>query len=143
MNKGEERSKRAEQERLNRKEQDLLDGVRRGEKDAFDRIFEGYEKMVFRVAYGVVGEREAAKDVLQEVFLSVHKNLHGFIGRSSLRTWIYRITFNAALAQVKKRSFLPLFDSLLHVSEPRQPVHQVGIKLLFLLSLHGKLLQYL
>ena len=106
---------------MDNKERELLDGVKRGDEGAFDRIFEEYEKMVFRVAYGVVGEREAAKDVLQEVFVSVYKNLKGFAERSSLRTWIYRITFNAALAQTRKRSFLPLFDFLLHRPDRSDP----------------------
>ena len=110
--------------KLDKNERDLLDRLRKGEERAFDRLFEENQEMVLRVAYNLVGEREAAKDVLQEVFISIHKNLAGFAGRSSLRTWIYRITFNAALAQTKKRSFLPLFDFLFQKAGTSDPLEE-------------------
>ncbi len=109
---------------MNRKESELLDRYAKGDEGAFELIFEEYRTMVFRVAYGLVGKREDALDVSQEVFLRLHKHLKGFKSESSLRTWIYRITLNRALSQLRKRQFLPLFDFLLHKPGESDPLRQ-------------------
>ncbi len=63
---------------------------------AFEEIFERYQSMVFNLAYRVLGDREEAQDVSQEVFLSIYKKLSNFRGECSIRTWIYRIAINCA-----------------------------------------------
>ncbi len=97
---------------LNKKEKKLLTAYKNGGPSAFEAIFAEYRELVFRVAYSLTGEREAALDISQEVFLRLYKHLKSFKGQSSLRTWIYRITLNRALSHLKKRTFLPLFDFL-------------------------------
>ena len=97
---------------MHKSEKELLEAYRQGAAGAFDRIFEAYRDMVFRVAFALTGERESALDVSQEVFLRLHKHLKRFRGESSLRTWIYRIALNRSLSQLRKRTFLPLPDLL-------------------------------
>jgi RNA polymerase sigma-70 factor (ECF subfamily) len=60
----------------------------------FDEVFQHYHGMVFQLAYRILGEREEALDLAQEVFLSVFRRMNRFRGESSLKTWIYRITLN-------------------------------------------------
>lgn len=98
---------------MDKKEHELLDRFKNGDQDAFVEIFKGHKEMIFRVAYSLAGERETAKDITQDVFIRIYKHLAGFAARSSLRTWIYRITINVAKDYSRKRSFLPLFDALL------------------------------
>lgn len=62
----------------------------------FDALFERYHSLVFHLACRVLGDREEALDVCQEVFLTVHRKLPRFRGDSSLKTWIYRIALNRA-----------------------------------------------
>lgn len=62
----------------------------------FDGLFERYHSLVFHLAYRILGEREEALDITQEVFLTVYRKLPLFRGESSLKTWIYRITINRA-----------------------------------------------
>jgi RNA polymerase sigma-70 factor, ECF subfamily len=62
----------------------------------FDQLFERYSSMVFRLAYQVLGDREEALDVSQEVFLTIHRKLDSFRGESSLKTWIYCIAAHRA-----------------------------------------------
>ena len=64
--------------------------------ETFDEIFHRYQSMVFSLAFRLLGEREEALDVTQEVFLSVYRKLRHFRGASSLKTWIYRIAINHA-----------------------------------------------
>ena len=52
--------------------------------------------MVFQLAFALLGDREEALDVSQEVFLRVFRTLGGFRGDATLRTWIYRIVINQA-----------------------------------------------
>ena len=62
----------------------------------FEEIFERYHPLVFHLAYRILGEREEALDVCQEVFLQVYCKLGRFRGESSVKTWIYRIAINRA-----------------------------------------------
>ncbi|MBZ5498436.1 MAG: sigma-70 family RNA polymerase sigma factor [Acidobacteriia bacterium] len=64
--------------------------------EAFEEIFKRYHSMVFSLTIRILGDREEALDVSQEVFFSVFRKLHRFRGESSLKTWIYRIAINRA-----------------------------------------------
>jgi RNA polymerase sigma-70 factor, ECF subfamily len=66
----------------------------RGDGPAFGRLVSLHEGMVFNLALRLLGDREEARDLAQDVFLKVYRALASFQGRSSLRTWIYRITVN-------------------------------------------------
>lgn len=63
---------------------------------AFEEIFRRHQSMVFNLTYRILGDREEALDVTQEVFLAVFRKLNRFRGQSSLKTWIYRIAVNRA-----------------------------------------------
>ncbi len=65
-------------------------------KVAFEEIFQRYQTMVYNLTYRILGDREEALDVCQEVFLAVFRKLDRFRGESSLKTWIYRIAINRA-----------------------------------------------
>jgi len=62
----------------------------------FEELFRRHHGMVYRLAYRVLGDREEALDLAQEVFLIVFRRLNHFRGESSLKTWIYKITINLA-----------------------------------------------
>jgi RNA polymerase sigma-70 factor (ECF subfamily) len=64
--------------------------------EAFEEIFLRYHSMVFNLTFRILGDREEALDVSQEVFFSIFRKLHRFRGESSLKTWIYRIAINRA-----------------------------------------------
>ncbi|HWX23439.1 MAG TPA: sigma-70 family RNA polymerase sigma factor, partial [Vicinamibacteria bacterium] len=75
-------------------DQGLLDRCRQGDPQAFARLVALHEGMVLNLAMRLLGDLEEAKDISQDVFLQVYKMLGRFEGRSSLRTWIYRIVLN-------------------------------------------------
>jgi RNA polymerase sigma-70 factor (ECF subfamily) len=72
----------------------LLELCRAGDPRAFARLVALHEGMVFNLAARLLGDPEEAKDAAQEVFLQVFRTLGRFEGRSSLRTWIFRIVVN-------------------------------------------------
>src|SRR5512141_2357106 len=73
------------------RERELVARCREGDPAAFGRIVALHESMVFNLAGRLLGDAEEARDVAQEVFLQVYRRLGCFEGRSSLKTWIYRI----------------------------------------------------
>jgi RNA polymerase sigma-70 factor (ECF subfamily) len=77
-------------------ESELLAALRGGDEQAFAGLIDRYHASMLRVARSYVATREAAEDVVQETWLGVIKGLAGFEGRSSLKTWIFRILVNRA-----------------------------------------------
>lgn len=65
-----------------------------GDGLAFSRLVALHEGMVVNLSLRLLGDREEARDLAQDVFLQVYRTLGRFEGRSSLKTWIYRITVN-------------------------------------------------
>jgi len=62
----------------------------------FEELFEHYSSMVFTLAFHILGDREEALDVSQEVFLTIFRKMDSFRGESSIKTWIYRIAVHRA-----------------------------------------------
>ncbi len=63
---------------------------------SFEDIFHRYSSMVFGLVFHILGDREEALDVSQEIFLTIYRNMDSFRGESSLKTWIYCIAANRA-----------------------------------------------
>ncbi len=82
---------------------DLIRESRAGSKAAFGKLVDRYYEMVYVLAYGVLHEREAARDTAQEVFLKAFREIQNFEGRSKFKTWLYRIAMNAAVDEARKR----------------------------------------
>lgn len=81
----------------------LVERHRRGDPAAFDEIFARYERMVFNLALRMSGDREEASDLSQDVFLRVYRHVGRFKGRSSLKTWVYRVALNCCRSQAARR----------------------------------------
>jgi RNA polymerase sigma-70 factor, ECF subfamily len=77
-------------------EAELLEALRAGDEGAFERLVGEYHPSLVRVARMYVPTQAAAEEVAQETWLGVLKGLDRFEGRSSLRTWIFRILTNLA-----------------------------------------------
>lgn len=74
----------------------LIQRCAAGEEGACAELVSGHERMVYTLALHLLGDRDEALDLSQEVFLRVFRTLHGFRAQSSLKTWIYRIVINQA-----------------------------------------------
>jgi RNA polymerase sigma-70 factor, ECF subfamily len=89
--------KRAEEHSLVRKAQE-------GDRLAFEELVRRYDREVLRLALNLVHKPEDARDIYQESFLRVYRNLHRFRFECSFYTWLYRITTNAALDYLRRRT---------------------------------------
>jgi RNA polymerase sigma-70 factor (ECF subfamily) len=77
-------------------EASLVERCNAGEESAYAELVSEHQRMVVQLALNLLGDREDALDLSQEVFLRVFRMIHQFRGQSSLRTWIYRIAINQA-----------------------------------------------
>jgi len=75
--------------------------------EAFDLLVEQFKHKVFRLAFSMLLNETQAEDTTQDVFLKIWKSLPGYHGGASLSTWIYTITRNTCLTELKKRSAHP------------------------------------
>ena len=70
---------------------------------AFAPLLEQFKDKVFRLAFSILHNETHAEDVAQDVFVKIWKGLPGYNGGASLSTWIYTITRNTALTELKRR----------------------------------------
>jgi RNA polymerase sigma-70 factor (ECF subfamily) len=80
-----------------------IDALRHGDRQEFTRLVDTFSGPLHRLALKMLGDSSDAEDVLQSTFLKAYQHIGGFEGRSSLSTWLYRITSNEALMLLRKR----------------------------------------
>jgi RNA polymerase sigma-70 factor (ECF subfamily) len=79
----------------------LIARLRAGDMAALSLLMDRHAPRVYRLAHGITRNEADAEEVVQDVFLTLVRKIHGFEGRSALGTWLYRVTANAAL--IKRR----------------------------------------
>ena len=84
-------------------EKELIRAAQRGDPDAFEQLVRSYDQNVLRMAFNLLHSEEDARDIYQEVFLRVFRNLPRFRFECSFSTWLYRIVANLCLDQIRKR----------------------------------------
>jgi RNA polymerase sigma-70 factor, ECF subfamily len=96
----------------------LIERLRNGDTSALGPLMDLHAARVYRVAHGITRNEADAEEVVQDVFLSLVRKIHGFEGRAALSSWLYRVTTNAALmkrrgkraeVEVALEDFLPRF----------------------------------
>ncbi len=91
----------------------LIRRCQAGDEEAFGLLFEKYKNLVYRTTYLTLGTAADAEDILQEVFLQVHRSLEGYDpGRGAFSTWLYRITVNRCLNWRRSRPFTDSLEEL-------------------------------
>ena len=85
----------------------LISLAKRGDMAAFEQLVLAHEKRVYNIALRMAGSSEDAKDISQEVFLKVFRSIPNFDERAAFSTWIYRITVNACIDEMRKRKGKP------------------------------------
>ena len=81
----------------------LIRAAQRGDQDAFEQLVRAHDRGVLRLAMNLLRSPEDARDVYQEAFLRVYKNLETFRFDCSFQTWLYRIVTNICLDHLRKR----------------------------------------
>lgn len=83
-------------------EKELLIRAKEGDEEAFEEIIKLYQQKICSTIFFMVKNENIVEDLAQEVFIKVYRNISKFNEESSLYTWIYRITMNTCIDQIKK-----------------------------------------
>jgi RNA polymerase sigma-70 factor (ECF subfamily) len=95
----------------------LIRAAQKGDQDAFETLVRTYDQSVLRLAMNLLRSPEEARDVYQEAFLRVYKNLHSFRFDCSFHTWLYRIVTNICLDHLRKRKVRKEEPSVVETAE--------------------------
>src|SRR5437016_14654332 len=105
----------------NTPEGSLVQRAQAGDETAFREIVERYQSKVFSIIHGIVRQRNDVEDIAQQVFAKVYLSIRNFDFRSSLITWIYKITVNECFDYLRKRKVRKLvYESDLSEDEVRR-----------------------
>ncbi|MEW6623632.1 MAG: sigma-70 family RNA polymerase sigma factor [Bacillota bacterium] len=80
-----------------------IDRVLKGEREYFNGIVKHFQGPVYNTVYRMIGDKEEAKDLTQDVFLKVYKNLAAYDRQVKLSTWIYKIATNTCIDFLRKK----------------------------------------
>jgi len=80
----------------------LVERLRAGDKEALGRLFLRHANPVRRLLVSVMGPSDEVEDLVQEVFLAVHRSIAGFRGNARFSTWLHRVTVNTALNALRR-----------------------------------------
>jgi len=105
---------------------DLIPALRSGDGQAFRQLVAHYQQQVFNTAISMVQDHGMAEDITQEVFITVYRSILSFNEKSSISTWIYRITVNKCLDHLrakKRQKRSGIFSQLFH-TDTGEPLHE-------------------
>ncbi|MDR3559782.1 MAG: RNA polymerase sigma factor [Candidatus Pacebacteria bacterium] len=92
---------------------ELIKLIRQDNSERYAEIIERYQGKLFAYIYRLVGSRDEAEDLLQDVFIKAYRNLKSYDAERKFSSWIYRIAHNEAVNHIKRRSlkrFIPWED---------------------------------
>ena len=105
----------------NTPEGSLVRRAQSGDESAFREIVERYQSKVFSIIHGIVRQRNDVEDIAQQVFAKVYFSIRNFDFRSSLITWIYKITVNECFDYLRKKKVRKLvYESDMSEDEVRR-----------------------
>ncbi len=84
-----------------RRDKRLVKALRARDEDAFSELVQVHQHKVFNIVFRILGDKQEAEDVAQEVFITVFKHIDQFRGDAKFSTWLYRIATNHARNRIK------------------------------------------
>src|SRR5438874_1321739 len=87
------------------KDDALLARLKAGDESALTDLIDAYGSKVYQLAFRYMRNREDAEEITQDVLFKVYRKIGAFRGDSALSSWIYRITFNAAMSRLRTAKY--------------------------------------
>ncbi len=84
-------------------QQELIVQLQQGDAQAFKKLVDEWQDMVYNTALGIVQNADDADDITQDVFIQVYQSVSSFKGESKFSTWLYRIVITKSLDHLKKK----------------------------------------
>ncbi|MFN0108069.1 MAG: RNA polymerase sigma factor [Blastocatellia bacterium] len=93
-----------------RNEERLIEACQQGDREAFRQLFELHKDRVWSIAQHFIGDKAAARDITQQVFLKLFTAINQFRGEAGFSTWLYRMVANACMDEQRRRRRFLSFD---------------------------------
>jgi len=103
------------------KDQDLLERLQAGDERAIAELADTYGTKIYQLAFRYLRNKEDAEEVTQDVLLKVSRKVDAFRGDAALSSWIYRITFNAAMSRLRTARYQRSQDEARQVETDGEP----------------------
>jgi RNA polymerase sigma-70 factor, ECF subfamily len=94
-----------------RDEKDLIEACKRGDSSAFRQIYEMYKDKVYSLGFYMTGDKEAAKDITQQIFMKVFTSILTFQHRASFSSWLFRLAVNVCRDYQRSAQRMKIFSS--------------------------------
>lgn len=104
-----------------------IERVLSGQTNNFSFIVEKYKDIVFSIALKVLRNREDAEEMAQESFIKAFKSLHTFKGKAKFSTWLYRITYNNCISEVRKKKLKYVSTDDVQIPDEPEEMNLEGI----------------
>jgi RNA polymerase sigma-70 factor (ECF subfamily) len=112
------------------KDEVLLARLQTGDETALRDLAETYGSKIYQLAFRYLRNKEDAEEVMQDVLFKVHRKVGAFRGDAALSSWIYRITFNAAMSRLRTAKYQRTQNDELSItqsdSEESTPRHEIA-----------------
>jgi len=104
-----------------------VESVLKGDTQYFSYFVEKYKDIVYSIAFKVLRNREDAEEMAQESFVKAFKSLHTFKGDAKFSTWLYRITYNNCISEVRKKKIKFVSADDVQISDEPEELNLDGI----------------
>jgi RNA polymerase sigma factor (sigma-70 family) len=104
-----------------------IEKVLKGETQYFSYFVDNYKDVVYSIAFKVLRNREDAEEMAQESFVKAFKSLNTFKGNSKFSTWLYRITYNNCISEVRKKKLRFVSTDDVQISDEPEEMNLDGI----------------
>lgn len=106
-------------------ENEIVKRARDGDEKAFEYIVKKYQNKVANLIFKIIGDQDIVEDLTQEVFLRVMESLKDYKFGSAIYTWIYRITVNICIDEIRKRQRSRAFslENIISQNPKSEPSH--------------------
>jgi RNA polymerase sigma-70 factor (ECF subfamily) len=114
---------------MKKTDEEIIEKVKRGDKEEFGEIIDRYEKLLRSYAYRLVGNPDLVEDIVQEAFIKAYRDIWGFDTGRKFSSWIYRIVHNQAIDQFRKNQKLVNLEEFPEIAENRDLAQEIQEKI--------------
>jgi RNA polymerase sigma-70 factor (ECF subfamily) len=104
-----------------------IERVLKGDTQYFSYFVDKYKDIVYSIAFKVLRNREDAEEMAQESFVKAFKSLHTFKGDAKFSTWLYRITYNNCISELRKKKMKFVSTDDVQISDEAEEMNLDGI----------------
>lgn len=108
-------------------DEELMELVKQDDRDAFELLYQRYERRIYNLVRRVVGPRPEVDDLTAEVFYRVYRGARTYVPKAKFKTWLYRITLNLCSTALRRRKPLISLDAPVASEDDPEEEHTIEV----------------